>query len=444
MVLHEKPDTTTSGLDREVLRKVTLRFMPLIGLCYIILYIDRLNIGVAALTMNSDLGISATAFGFAAGVYFISYTFCEPPSNYILTKVGVRVWIPRIMVTWGLVTIGMALVEGEVSLAVTRFLLGVAEAGFSPGMLYFVSRWFPNAHRGAAMSWVVTFICISGIGTPICTHILGMDGIAGLAGWRWLFILTGIPAIVLGFVCYRVLRDRPEQVTFLDERERGWLRARLDEEAARTPGHQRHSFVRGLVHPRVLVLICVFICVTFALNGYQLWMPQMFARFGLSTVEIGWLGALPPLLAIGPMLWWTRHSDRAKERAGHFAAAAGVAAIGFLAASALLDTPAAAIAAFCVAAIGMYAALAVFITIPSSFLTGAALAGGFGVINGMGNFGGYFGPQVTGLIKDATGSFAGAVASFGVAMAVGGAIVLVLKFASRPTATRAAQPEVAA
>lgn len=443
MVLQQHSDTTAPGLDREVLRKVTLRFMPLIGLCYIILYVDRLNIGVAALTMNSDLGISASAFGFAAGIYFLSYTFCEPPSNYILTKVGVRVWIPRIMVTWGLVTIAMALVQGEVSLAVTRFLLGVAEAGFSPGMLYFVSRWFPNAYRGAAMSWIVTFICISGVGTPICTHILGMDGVAGIAGWRWLFILTGIPAIVLGFVCYRVLRDRPEQATFLDDRERAWLRTRLDEETERTPGHQQHSFVRGLLHPRVLVLIGGFICLTFALNGYQLWMPQMFAKFGLSTVEIGWLGALPPLLAIAPMLWWTRHSDRTKERAGHFAVAAGVAAVGFLSAAYLLDTPAAAIAAFCVAAIGMYSAMAVFITIPSSFLTGAALAGGFGVINGMGNFGGYFGPQVTGLIKDATGSFTGAVASFGIAMAASGAIVLALKFATRSTGKAAAAPEEA-
>ncbi len=410
-----------------VLRKVTRHFLPLIGLCYIVLYLDRLNIGVAALTMNSELGISATAYGFAAGVYFWSYTLLEPPSNWVLSRVGARKWISRIMVTWGLVTIGTGFVQGETSLTIMRVLLGVAEAGFSPGMLYFVSRWYPNARRGAAMSWIVTFICISGLGTPLMTHLLGLHGFLGLSGWRWIFILTGIPAVVLAFVCLKRLRDTPAEAGFLSAPERDWLTKVLADEAKGAVGHGPGAFRRGLAEPRVLLLVVVFLCVTFSLNGYQLWIAQMLKSFGLGTHAVGWVAALPPLLAIGPMLWWMRHSDRTRERGLHFCAAALVAAAGFTIAALSLGTPAVAIAGFCVAGIGLYTAMGVFITIPASFLTGAALAAGFGVINGLGNLGGYFGPQVAGLLKDATGGYGLAIGSFGAAMAVAALVILGLK-----------------
>ncbi|MFD4197873.1 MFS transporter [Amycolatopsis thermoflava] len=410
-----------------VLRKVTRHFLPLIGLCYIVLYLDRLNIGVAALTMNSELGISATAYGFAAGVYFWSYTLLEPPSNWVLSKVGARKWISRIMVTWGLVTIGTGFVQGETSLTIMRVLLGVAEAGFSPGMLYFVSRWYPNARRGAAMSWIVTFISISGLGTPLMTHLLGLHGFLGLSGWRWIFILTGIPAVVLAFVCLKRLRDTPAEAGFLSAPERDWLTKVLADEAKGAVGHGPGAFRRGLAEPRVLLLVVVFVCVTFSLNGYQLWIAQMLKSFGLGTHAVGWVAALPPLLAIGPMLWWMRHSDRTRERGLHFCAAALVAAAGFTIAALSLGTPAVAIAGFCVAGIGLYTAMGVFITIPASFLTGAALAAGFGVINGLGNLGGYFGPQVAGLLKDATGGYGLAIGSFGAAMAVAALVILGLK-----------------
>ncbi|MEU0462867.1 MFS transporter [Amycolatopsis sp. NPDC006131] len=419
-----------------VLRKVTRHFLPLIGLCYIVLYLDRLNIGVAALTMNSDLGISATAYGFAAGVYFWSYTLLEPPSNWVLSKVGARKWISRIMVTWGLVTIGTGFVQGETSLTIMRVLLGVAEAGFSPGMLYFVSRWYPNARRGAAMSWIVTFICVSGLGTPLMTHLLGLHGFLGLSGWRWIFILTGIPAVVLAFVCLRRLRDTPAEAGFLSAPERDWLTNVLADEAKGAVGHGPGAFRRGLAEPRVLLLVVVFVCVTFSLNGYQLWIAQMLKSFGLGTHAVGWVAALPPLLAIGPMLWWMRHSDRTRERGLHFCVAALVAAAGFAIAALSLATPAVAIAGFCVAGIGLYTAMGVFITIPASFLTGAALAAGFGVINGLGNLGGYFGPQVAGLLKDATGGYGLAIGSFGAAMAVAALVILGLKRLNNRAVTR--------
>ncbi|WP_430332834.1 MFS transporter [Rhodococcus sp. ACT016] len=437
-------DEVVDPLGARAVRKVMLRFMPVVGLAYIVLYLDRLNIGVAGLTMNQELGISASMFGFAAGIYFWSYTICEPPSNYILTRVGARRWITRIMITWGIVTIATGFVQGATTLVICRVLLGIAEAGFSPGMLYFVSRWFPNADRGRAMAWIVTFICISGLGTPITTYLLTIDGFLGLSGWRWVFILTGIPAVIMAFVCFRVLRDSPAQAEFLTAEERGWLTKKLDEEAADTASESgSHSFWQGLVHPRVLVLILVFICFTFSLNGFQIWMPQIYKQFGMTTTQVGWIAALPALLAIGPMIWWTRHSDRRRERPVHFAIAAGVASLGFAIAAAFFETPVVAIIGFCIAGIGLYSSMSIFITMPSSFLTGVALAAGFGVINGMGNLGGYFGPQVTGWIKDATGSFTPAIGVYSLVLALAAAIVLTLKYATRPSRTvvRPAEPE---
>jgi MFS transporter, ACS family, tartrate transporter len=413
--------------EKLVLQKVKYHFLPLIGLCYIVLYLDRLNIGIAALTMNSDIGVSASAFGFAAGAYFWSYTICEPPSNWILSRVGARRWISRIMVTWGLVTIATAFVQSGSGLTVARIALGVAEAGFSPGMLYLVSRWFPEAHRGAAMSWIVACICLSGLGAPLMTYILDMNGFLGIAGWRWIFILTGVPALVLAVVCFRRLRDTPGEATFLLPAERAWLTETLDGEAERTAGKGGHSFRRGLTEPRVLLLVAVFLCVTFSLNGYQLWVAQILKSFGIANDVVGWVVALPPLAAVGPVLWWLRRSDRSRHRGRYFSVAAAVAATGFAIAALSLGTPAVAVIGFCVAGIGLYTAMGVFITIPAGFLAGAALAAGFGVINGMGNLGGYFGPQVTGLIKDTTGGFGPAVGAFAVAMALAAELILALE-----------------
>ncbi|MEU6749149.1 MFS transporter [Spirillospora sp. NPDC046719] len=430
--MRDVPERTDVG--HRAVRKVTARFMPLIGLCYVVVYLDRLNIGVAALTMNDELGISASAFGFTAGVYFWSYTICEPPSNYILTRIGARRWIGRIMVTWGLVTMGTAAVQGTTGLAFARVVLGVAEAGFSPGMLYLVSRWFPRRERGRAMAWIVAFICLSSLATPVTTHLLDLDGLLGLSGWRWVFVLTGIPAVVLGCACVRFLRDDPKDAAFLTTAERDWLVAELrGEDRETTEAHGEPGFARALVHPRVLVLVVVFVCVTFSLNGFQLWIPQILAQFGLSRNQVGWVAAIPALVAIGPVLWWMRRSDRRQERMTHFAVAAAVAAAGFGLAAVSFSEPAVAIAGFCVAAVGLYGAMGVFITMPSSFLTGAALAAGFGVISGVGNLGGYFGPQVTGWIKDATGGFTAAVGVYAVVLALAAAIVVALGAATRRT-----------
>lgn len=418
--------TAEAAIEAGVIKKVSRRFLPFIGLCYIILYLDRLNIGVAALTMNADLGLSATAFGLAAGIYFWSYTILEVPSNLVLAKVGARRWLPRIMITWGLVTIGTSLVQGPGGLSVARVLLGVAEAGFSPGALYFITRWFPYRARAKAMGWVITCICLSGIGTPVSAHIMQLNGLAGLAGWRWLFVITGVPAVVLGFVCYRVLKDRPSDARWLTAEEQTWLQRTMDEEHQRNQERHSMSVFRGLADFRVIVLCLVFLTITFGLNGYGVWMPQILATFGWNTLEIGWLGAIPPLLAVLPMLAWTRRSDRRGERVWHFVIPMLVSAAGFLFAAANLATPVAAMTGFCVAAIGLYTAMSIFFLLPSAMLSGVAAAAGLALINGLGNLGGFFGPQVTGIIKDATGSFAPAVAVFGAVLAAGAALAVAL------------------
>lgn len=420
-----------------VIKKVTRRLMPFIGLCYIVLYLDRTNIGVAALQMNDELGISASAFGFAAGVYFWSYSLSEPFSNWILTKVGTRTWISRIMVTWGLVTIGTAFVSGEGTLILARVLLGFAEAGFSPGMLFFVAMWFPGAYRGRAMAWIVTFICLSGLTAPISTTVLlAMDGVADLSGWRWVFIITGIPAVVLGILFVIVIRDRPSDASFLEPAERTWLQNTIDAERD-AAGPVSHGFSAGIRNPRTWVLILVFICVTFSLNGLQIWFPQMLQALGTPTAAIGWVAAIPSLVAIVPLILWNRHSDRTGERPLHFVASALLAAVGFVIAGLSTEVPVLAVLGFCVAAVGLYSALAIFVTIPTSFLHGAALAAGFGVINGLGNIGGYLGPQVTGWIRDGTGSFAPAIIVFAGAMLLGAAIMLALWARTRAPASDA-------
>ncbi|WP_051021815.1 MFS transporter [Nocardia araoensis] len=414
--------TAEAAIEASVIRKVSWRFLPFIGLCYIVLYLDRQNIGVAALTMNADLGLSATAFGLAAGIYFWSYTLFEVPSNLVLAKVGARRWLPRIMITWGLVTIATALVRGPADLSIARVLLGVAEAGFSPGALYFITRWFPYRARARAMGWIVTFICLSAIGTPISVHILQLDGLANISGWRWLFVITGIPAIIIGVLCYRVLKDHPAQAKWLTPQEQAWLQQTIDAEHERNQQRHSMSVLRGLTDGRVLVLCLVFLTITFGLNGYGIWMPQILASFGWSKLEIGWLGAVPPLLAILPALAWTRRSDRRKERVWHFVLPMLLSAAGFVFAAVNLHTPAAAMVGFCVAAIGLYSAMSIFFLLPSAMFSGVAAAAGLALINGVGNLGGYFGPQVTGVIKDATGGFAPAVACFGVVLAIGAAL----------------------
>jgi ACS family tartrate transporter-like MFS transporter len=433
--------TTSPPLDigTRTLRKVRRRFVPIICLCYFALYLDRLNVSVAALTMNADLGIGPAAYGLIAGAFFWTYALLEVPSNYVLSRVGVRIWVSRIIVSWGLVTMLTALAQGEGSLLLLRLLLGVAEAGFAPAMIVFVGMWFPAAQRARIISTLIVAVLLSGFGSPISASILtGMDGVLSIAGWRWMFVVTGLPAVVLGFVFYRVIRNGPREATFLAEDEKRWLVARLEADADALGGTAAHPFLRGLLNPRVAFLVVMYVLFAFSLFGFQFFVPQMLQQFGLGTTAIGWVAALPPLLAVGPMLWWSRHSDRTRERVRHFAAAAAVASLGFLIAGLSMDRPVIAIVGFCIAGIGLYTCIPLQLTIPTTFLTGAALAGGIGAINGLGNIGGYIGPQVTGLLREATGNFTAAVLVLGASILGAAALAMVFDRWQRRTARAAA------
>lgn len=435
---HEQPDP--GAIERAVIRKVTWRFLPFLGLGYVVLYLDRTNIGVAALSMNEALGISASVFGFAAGVYYWTYTLCEIPSNKILTRVGARVWIPRIMLTWGSITIGTAFIQGEVSLVIMRMLLGIAEAGFSPGVLFFLTLWFPARVRGRVFSVIISFIAGSAVLLPAVTATLHLDGLAGLDGWRWTYIVTGIPAILLALVLYRVLIDTPREASFLTEPERSWLVRTLDEERAAVEGDNVHSFRKGLTDPRVWVFVLAWIGFTYAFNGYSFFLPQILADIGFSVDQLGWVGALPAFIAIPCLILWCLHSDRVNDRRWHYAAPALLGAVGFFALSASLNTPTMAVATLLVAAIGLYCAMGMFFLNPTTMFVGASAAAALAVINGIGNMGGYFGPQVTGLLRDVTGGYGAAIAMYGVALLGSAVLVLAVTRSRRRTTTGSAQP----
>jgi ACS family tartrate transporter-like MFS transporter len=419
--------TSPTDIEIRTLRKIKWRFIPLLCCCYFALYVDRLNISVAALTMNEDLGIGPAVFGLIAGVFFWTYSLLEVPSNYVVSRVGVRMWVTRIIISWGLVTMLTAAAQGEVSLILLRLLLGAAEAGFAPAMIVLIGLWFPASKRAGAISLMVIAVLLSGFGNPLSAIIMtSMDGLLGMPGWRWMFLVTGLPAVVLGFVFYKVIRNGPEEANFLDAEEKRWLTTRLAEDDAVLGGRATHPFLRGVLNLRVAYLVVMYILFAFSLFGFQFFVPQMLQQFGMGTVTIGWVAALPPLLALGPMLWWSRHSDRTGERVRHYAAAAATAGVGFLIAGFSMSTPLIAIIGFCIAGIGLYTCIPIQLAIPSTFLTGAALAGGIGAINGFGNIGGYIGPQVTGIVREATGNFTAAV--FVLSASIFGAAVMAVVF----------------
>ncbi|NIH79101.1 MFS transporter [Amycolatopsis viridis] len=417
----------TENLEAAVVRKVVWRFIPLLMAGEIVLKIDLNNISIGALTMNADLGLSAATYGLAAGIYFWAYCLLELPSNLILTKVGSRVWISRIMLLWGLITIASAfLIHSGTSLIVMRVVLGAAEAGYSPAAIYFISRWFPKAIRARMYGMFVASLAVSALFSPAMGYILKMDGVAGLAGWRWLFILTGIPAVVVSIACAVWLRNGPHQVKWLSPAERGWLQDTLDQERRQQDAVKKHSIGTALRDPRLLALCAVYFLIAFSYNGYSLWLPQVLHSLGLGNTAVGWFAALPALLAIGPLLWWLRHSDRSRERVVHFVIPALIAAAGLTVAGLSLAVPVLAIAGFCVSLFGILASLSVFWSLPTAYLTGGAAAAGIGLIHTVANSSGYFGPQLIGVIKSATGSFAGGVLVLGVASLIAAALVFVL------------------
>ena len=405
-----------------VIRKVERRLIPFMGLLYFVAFLDRVNVGYAALTMNEDIGLSASAYGFGAGIFFIGYFLFEVPSNLILERVGARRWIARIMISWGVVSAATAFVTGPISFYIVRFLLGVAEAGFFPGMILYLTYWFPASVRATITSrFLVAVPLASVVGAPISTALLDTS-IFGLAGWRTLFVVEALPAIVLGVVTALWLTDRPSKAAWLTEADRTTLERALDAERHAAP--QGHRLRDGLLSGRVWLLAAIYFGLVLGLYGLGFWGPQIVGAFGdLTNMEVGLLTAIPYAVAAVAMVAWGGHSDRVRERVWHVALPLLLGAAGFLA-SARTDAPVLSLAALTMAAVGIYGAFAVFWTLPTAALAGTAAAGGIALINSIGNLSGYLGPVVVGRLRDSTGGYAAGLLFLSGSMAAAGLLVL--------------------
>jgi MFS transporter, ACS family, tartrate transporter len=396
-----------SEIQTRVLRKITWRIVPFIMLLYFVAFIDRVNIGFASLTMNKDIGLSPTVYGFGAGIFFWGYFLFEVPSNIILHKVGARIWIARVMITWGIVSAAMAFVQGPTSFYVLRFLLGVAEAGFFPGIILYLSYWFPARQRAAVTALFMAAAPLSTVlGSPVSGALLEMDGMLGFKGWQWLFVLEAFPAALLGFVVLAFLTDRPEKAKWLADDERRWLVETMNVESTSKAATSKHSIWRGLADPRVLALALIYFGTSAGLYTLGVWAPQIIKQFGLSTLQVGFLNALPASAAVVAMVLWARHSDRTGERTWHVVLACLLAAAG-LAFAGLATGVVTVLVALTLVNIGISSAKPPLWSMPTLFLSGPAAAAGIATINSIGNLGGFVGPAMIGWIKDQTGSFVG-------------------------------------
>jgi len=403
-----------ADLGPRTIRKVRLRLIPYMFLCYSIAYLDRVNVGFAALEMNRDLSLSDAAYSFGAGLFFWGYALLEVPSNLILARVGARIWIARIMIGWGLVSSAMMFVTGPYSFAAMRLLLGVAEAGFFPGMILYLTYWFPLAERAKAVALFMTATALTGvIGGPLSGALMQLDGTLGLRGWQWLFLIEGLPAIVFGFITLWFLTDRPEHATWLADDEREWLCATL--EAERTASVHTHSFTTALRHPLIWLFCAIYFCNNVGFYGMTFWLPRIVQNFsGFGTFATTVLTALPYLCATIVMVSVAVHSDRRRERRWHVAIASATGATGLLLAS-QAESPVAGLAALCLTASGIWSVMAPFWPLVTVLLSSTAAAGGIAFINSVGNLGGFFGPSVIGLIHQETGSYSTALAYLAIA-----------------------------
>jgi ACS family tartrate transporter-like MFS transporter len=414
--------------EAAVMAKVTLRLIPFLFLLYVVNILDRANCGIARLQMVDEQKLlSERAYGFGFGVFYIGYLLFEVPSNLILARTGARAWIARILVTWGIVSSCMMFVTGPWSFYLLRVLLGFAEAGFFPGIILYLSHWFPARARARAVAQFMTAgLVASIIGNPVSGALLdSMDQVAGLDGWKWLFLLEGIPAIVLGFVTLYYLTDRPEQATWLSAPERDWLVRRLEQDGQQHVPGQGHTLRAALGHPLVWLLIAVYFTVALGDNTFGSYLGKFLKETfpSCTTTQIGFLAAVPSMAAIIAMLVVGAHSDRTGERRWHVAGAAFTAAAGWTLA-AVTSSPTVFFLALIVTVVGMKCMLPTFWAIPTAFLSGTGAAGGIALINSVANLGGLAGPTIMGYTKETTESFSVGMVVMAVALGLGGLLIL--------------------
>jgi len=393
-------------LEQATMRKVYLRLLPIAALAYFFCYLDRINVSFAALTMNKDLGLTSTMYGFAAGAFFWGYVLFEVPSNLVLEKVGARFWIARIMITWGMLSAATAFCTGPWSFLAVRFLLGVAEAGFYPGIVLLFTYWFPDAHRARIVSGFTLALPVAVmLGAPMSTGLMQLDGLQHLAGWQWVFLAEAVPSVLLGCVVLFVMTDRPAQARWLDDEERAWLVATLEEERRRIEARRKVSLWECFWDRKVLLLALNFFGIVTASLGVLLFLPQILKGLSLSTMKVGLVMMIPYACGSISMVLWGWLSDRSGERRFNLLGACTVAAIGLVVAGLFVHSYWV-VLGMSIAAIGLYGSKGPFWSMPSTFLTGSASAAGIAFINSIGNVGGSAGSYAVGWLKDATGGFA--------------------------------------
>jgi len=401
-------------IETRTIARVTRRLIPFLILCYFVAYLDRVNVGFGALQMNKQLGLSQTAFGFGAGIFFVAYFFFEVPSNLFLERFGARRWITRIMFTWGIISGAMAFIpaiSSGLGLSPTtvfislRTLLGFAEAGFFPGIIFFLTLWFPGAYRGRMVGYFMAAIPLSTvIGAPLSGQLLNLDGVSGLAGWQWMFLIEAIPALLLSFVVLTYLTDKPADAHWLESDERAWLIDRQARERRQRETAARYTVWQAILDPKVLATALIYFGANATNYGLSFFLPQIVKGFGLTYGQTGLVTSLPYIVGVVGMVWWGRHSDRTGERRGHIAISLFIAAAG-IAASVAFDSPVMKMVCLSVAGFGIFSCLPVIWTLPTAYLSGAAAAGGIAAVNSLGNLAGFFGPYAMGWIRDATGNF---------------------------------------
>lgn len=414
------------------LAKARRRLLPFLFLLYVVSYLDRVNVGFAALQMNAAIGLSDVAYSFGAGIFFLSYTLFEVPSNVILARVGARLWIARIMISWGLVSASMMFVRGASAFYLLRFALGAAEAGFFPGIIYVLTRWFPSTERARAIAGFMTAVVVAGmIGGPLSGLLLTLGGTAGLAGWQWLFVLEGLPAVALGVAVFRFLPERPLDATWLTAAERDALESALEQESAGRTVVVR-TFRSAIASGRVWLLAIAYFTIPVALYAMGFWLPQIVkAAAGASDPVVGVLTAIPYATAAVGMVLVGRHSDRTGERRWHIAISALVGGTAF-AASALVHGIVPSLAALSLAMLGLASMLGPFWTLATSTMSGVGAAAGIALVNSVGNVGGFVGPNIIGLVREATHSFAAGLVAVGAVLVAGGLLVLAVNPTQKP------------
>ncbi len=429
------------SIEQTTMRKIYLRILPFAALTYFFCYLDRINISFAALTMNKDLGLDAAIYGMAAGAFFWGYVLFEVPSNIILEKVGARLWIARIMVTWGLISGATAFCKGPYSFAAIRFLLGLAEAGLFPGFVLFFTYWFPAHHRARINAGFTLALPIAvATGAPISTALLGLDGLWGLKGWQCLYLFEALPTVLIGIAVLFALDDRPAEAKWLEPEEKAWLTADLADERRAVEREHKIGTLHALWDPKVIWLALNYIGIVTASLGMLLFLPQIVKELGLTTMQVGWATMVPYICGAVSMVFCGWLSDRIGDRRWSLFWTCAIATAGLIMAGMTLGTWWS-LVGMSIAAIGFYGTKGPFWSIPSMWLTGSAAAAGFAWINSLGNLGGFFGPSMVGWAKHLTGSFAGGLYALAACALASALISLFCIRVPRQQATAAAPAE---